>query len=62
MKLNEKEAEEFNYVNQKIVTKLSGMQIILPFSDIGVDELKEGIKFIKEQLEIMESLLVLKNK
>jgi len=58
MKLNEKEAGEFNYIHQKIVTKISRMQIILPFMDIEVDELKEGIKFVREQLEIMESILV----
>jgi len=51
MRLNEEEAEIFNYVNGIIVSRLTRMQIILPFRNIEVDELKEGIKFIKEQLE-----------
>jgi hypothetical protein len=56
MKL-EKKADEFNHVNQIIVTRLSQMQIILPFKDIEKDELKEGIEFVKEQLKIMDLLL-----
>jgi hypothetical protein len=57
MKLAKEKATEFNRINQIVALKLSQMQIILPYKDLGKEELKEDIKYIKKQLNLMEALL-----
>jgi hypothetical protein len=57
MQLEKEKAEELNRVNQIVVMRLSQMQYIPPYKYLEKDELKEDLKFIKEQLDIMEMLI-----